>query len=313
MNRAEYLNRLIDNIFEQDIMPIFDFFEPHLSEPKIADHAQILTIRANMIDQGIKNIVSCLNKNLYSTHRGVLRSYCNSLFTNVRQFENMDYTTEPEKIVQKWKVLLLSYINLSRLIIDDEKIQRFFEQPDDFQNIILCLSTIKLEEDDIRANQEIVEIQETINQNPNDTYLVLPFHGCSFDRFKNQMKKYNTNITHVHIAGHATTSQVRFSDSGVKYETLCKHIEQHNCHFRLLFLNCCFTYEYLKQTAFPHAQTSICHETSLISETAIDASRIFYGSLVENNSIDDSWAMVQNSIEDDLYHVLPSNAFLVNL
>lgn len=257
----------------------------------------------NRVD--IKKSISCLRKKLFSNIRGLLLSYCISLFQNVQQFEKMCDTADIDKLKKKWKKVLLSYINLSRLIVDDDKIQRALSEQDANIKIILCVSTIHIENDDVRVNKEVANIQETINQNPNEAFLVIPIHGCSFEMFEKQIKRHR-NITHIHIAGHSSTSKIEFSDNGVTYKKLKNHLEKLNRHFELLFLNSCFSFEYLKEQPFPYADKSICHETELNGTTAYDASDIFYNHLFQGSSIDEAWTLVQNSIEDNLYRVLHS-------
>lgn len=302
MTREEFLERLNDNIFADEIMPIFDFFECHLYEDTMMDLNSIIAIRDNINNNDIKSKISCLRKALYQNIRGLLLSYCISLFQNVQQFIRMVNSEDFNKLKQKWKKVLLSYINLSRLIVDDDKIQRALSDQDATIKIILCVSTIHIENDDVRVNKEVANIQDIINQNPNDAFLVIPIHGCSFEMFENQIKRYN--ITHIHIAGHSSTSKIEFSDNGVTYKKLQNHIEKLNRHFELLFLNCCFSFEYIKELPFPYSDKSICHETELNGTTAYDASDIFYTHMFQGNSIDEAWTMVQNSIEDNLYHVL---------
>ncbi len=304
MTREEFLEKLNDNIFTEKIMPIFDFFECHLYEDTILDLNSIIAIIDNLNNNNIKNTISCLRKTLFQNMRGLLLSYCISLFENVRQFIDMRNTGDFDKLIQKWKKVLLSYINLSRLIVDDHKIQRALSIQDASINIILCISTIHIENDDVKVNKEVANIQDTINQNPNEAFLVIPIHGCSFEMFEKQIQRYN--ITHIHIAGHSSASKIEFSDNGVTYKKLRNHIEKLNRHFKLLFLNCCFTFEYLNELPFLYSDKSICHEAELNGTTAYDVSHIFYTNLFQGSSIDEAWSMVQNSIEDNQYHVLSS-------
>lgn len=302
MTREEFLENLSNNLFTDEIMPIFDFFESHLYDDKLSNLDSFISIIDSLNRVDIKKSISFLRKKLFNNIRGLLLTYCVSLFQNVQQFEKMRNTADVDKLKQKWKKVLLSYINLSRLIVDDNKIQRSLLQQDNSIKIILCLGTIQIENDDVRVNKEIANIQEIINQSPNDTYLVIPIHGCSFQQFEKQIQRYN--ITHIHIAGHSSEEKIEFSDNGVTYKRFLNHIKKLDRHFELLFLNCCFTYEYLDMQPFPYSDKTICHETELNGTTAYDASDIFYTHLFQGSQIDGAWTMVQNSIEDNLYHVL---------
>lgn len=302
MTREEYEERLDGNTFKDDILPIFDFFEIHLDDEKKPDLDYIINRKNSITRLEISNTISNLLHNLYIHKREILISYCWSLLRNVQQFEKMDNDENVENRIIKWKKCLLSYINLSRVIIDEAKIEECLAKPTVSQKIVLCVSTIKLENDDIRVNEEIADIQETNNLTPNSDYLVLPIHGCSFDQFKTRLKK--NHITHIHIAGHANSSKLFFSDAPVKYDRFCNHIQQLNYQYELLFLNCCQTFEYLLNKAFPYSNESICHETDLDSTIAIDASQIFYTELFNGLSIKDSWNGVLNSLGVNSYHLL---------
>ena len=304
MTREEYSEKVNGSFFEADILSLYDFFENYLLGERITEPDIIAQIKQEVINYQIKELTAHLMHDLHTNGRKILRSYCNSLYTNIRNFIKED---NDEKQIKIWRVLLLSYINLSRLIVDDDKIQRFLLQPNNSQKIILCVSTIKLDEDDIKVNEEIAHIQELINEHPNTSYLVLPIHGCSFDQFKNRIKSYR--ITHVHIAGHTINSKtikIQFSDSGVKFSTFHKYVNEYNRHFEVLFLNCCSTYEYIERTPFPFSDISICHETEVNGITAYDASHAFYTNLFNDIPAEESWNAVRNSIEDNLYHILHS-------
>ena len=291
MTKEEYLERLGDNTFKDFIVPIFDFFEKYLDNDNTQAPDHIDTIQNNMKTQEIRHKIALLLGKLYREKRRMLIYFCWSLLTNVHQFEKMDNEVDNDKRMKKWKKCGYSYINLSRNLTYDLQIQEQLQKKPEHQKIVLCASMVILEEDDIRVNEEIDNIQV---HSKSSTYLVIAIHGCSFDQFKNRIRK--NHITHIHIAGHANDTQLEFSDAPVRYKRFCNHIQQLNFHCELLFLNCCKTYEYLQKKSFPHSDNSICHEDDLIPTTALDASYIFYANLFSGLSINDSWNGINNSL-----------------
>lgn len=91
------------------------------------------------------------------------------------------------------------------------------------------------------------------------------------------------------------------------YEKLCEKLcEKTKRKRKLIFLNCCHTYEYVNCSAIPISEFSIVHEESVNSNVAFQFSQTFYSELWKVGNISSSWRIAK-SVESPLkYKMLMS-------
>lgn len=300
MTENEYYNLLEGNKFKDNMIHIFNFFEPYCDAYKEMNINELNEVRQNMRKKNINIYVKDLGGDFHKNSVSIMKPYINSLSQNVNHF--MGNKTNNITNV-KWKKILYSYINVSRAIIDIEEINLLIQNNcPKGEQLVFAGALVKIEEDDIKVNDEIDKMVITLKDS--EKYFVFPSHGCSTDVFKSLMKKYRFDI--IHLAGHCGKGKngrrfISFSDSNMLYATLCKEIKK---GMQLVFLNCCSTYEYVNKCCIPNANRSIVHKNEVVGKLALKASIYFYTCLNKSQNIDTSWDEMCKKVKDDKYYFL---------
>ena len=251
----------------------------------------------NVIIQQISHFGTKLTK----ARRKIIRTFIPSLQTNVRHYSQIDINKDTEKAVRKKNLVLLSYLNVSRVLFEDTRIETFFEKKGPSANIVLCAATMPLYGDEIGANEEIDRIKDLSLYS--DDYLVIPLHACSFQTFKTFLE--NNTVGYIHLAGHGDDQKLVFVDTSKGPRALAQMMSNNHLHFQLVFLNCCKTYLFASPVLLPYADVTICYEFDLDPMTAKDVSEVFYRSLFLGDKVPDAWDSVDISRGTAGYYYLP--------
>lgn len=294
MTLEEFNQRMKGNIFYQELLPIFNCLEIHLG---FLYGAEELTPEqfGDLLEQSdVCNLVRVLGGKISDHNRELYDSAHRSLRSHIHQFSQIKTSLKIRKI-------LLAYINLSRLIFEDRKIEEFKNAHHDTGKVIFCVSLPRVEEDNIGTIPETNQIRRYSLDCSN--YLVIPEIACSFGSFMTQIKKHAFHI--VHLAGHGSEEKLFFSDAGVKYATFINKMGQIGKNFDLIFLNCCDSYSYVHQKRCSYSDATICYDGALAQDRAYDVGTTFYQSLfLNNNGITGAWETTNNSSEISGYHLL---------
>ena len=304
MTIEEYHSMMKDNMFKDAFEPIFVFFEPFIDRNHTRHQKErIFEFRKRLLTENMIGKVSDFGKLLTKNKRKLIRSYVPPLSTNMRNLVNMnesDIQSDLQKATNKEKIILLYYLNLSRMVFEDLKIQALFADGRKPKHIILCVGMVKLKEDDIMVNEEINHIKAlTISS---DSYLVIPYNGCTFDVFKTALNRHKPEA--VHLAGHGDTKKIYFADAPVRYETFKNHISKLEVTSNLYFLNCCDTFSYVNKSTLPFSGVTVCFDGVLNAAKACDTSESFYRFLLFGKSLYDAWKSTEISKNTEGYHLL---------
>ena len=298
MIRNRFVKAMTENIFKDDMLPVFDFFEPYCLGNKKEDISDLELLKSKLEPNGsVAQSLSKLQKHLYTEQRKIIMPYMKSLRAHISQFRKMDIKEDIDKAILKKKKILITYMSLSRLILSDAQIQKKYDENSDIKTI-LCVGLINIEKDDIRVNDEIVKIQN-ISMGTHE-FLVIPIQGCNFNLFEKQLK--SNKFDYVHIAGHCDGKKLYFSDEGVTNKKFFKHMRDLNTDYQLLFLNCCKSYEYVNNYIQDFKSKNIQYDGILESIKANEVGTLFYESLFLNKGcISQAWENVKNSCDTNGY------------
>ena len=302
MEKETYRQRLKSSEFEEVITPIFDFFEPFINQKsKFKENInenyndeEILYYYNKLIEKNIGVSISALRKKVSTEKYVAMRSFVLSLQRNTTQFlSNKKYRSRV-----KWKKILNSYINVSRFVLENEKIQRLRDGfPDVGQQLVVAMSLIDLKEDDIKANDEIQKICDLFKDNPN--VIVVPIHGTILDRFP--------TLSMIHLAGHTYQNSrgqvlLRFVDSNMTFVRFSNFIS--NYSFHCSFLNCCSTSEFVSDSYLLNSEHYILHRGKVSSTVAYDFAQNFYTVISSGGVLDHAWNLaVLNCNENPLNYL----------
>ncbi|MCK3881661.1 hypothetical protein HCC13_04655 [Streptococcus suis] len=303
MEKETYRERLNSPDFEEVILPVFDFFEPFIhqelkfneSEDKNYSEESVLEYYQMLVEQNIRESISVLRKKVSSEDYVAMRSFVLSLQQNTIQF----LTNEKYRSRVKWKKILNSYINVSRIFLEKEKIQLLQDGfPVEGQQIVLAMSLIDLQDDNIKANDEIQNICNLFKNDPN--VIVVPIHGCSTDVFRTILDRFPL-LNIIHLAGHTYTKPngeilLTFVDSNMTFIKFRNWISNHR--FSCSFLNCCSSLEFALGSRLQNSNFSILHRGQVVSSIAYDFSEHFYTVISSGGDFNGAWqAAVKNCTE----------------
>lgn len=112
-------------------MPIFDFFEQYIDSKSnsqenedVYSDDEILTIYEMLVEQKILDKISSLRSNISSDSYTVAKSFVLSFQQNTSQF----VASEKFRSRVKWKKILNSYVNVSRILLEGEKTTESFSR-----------------------------------------------------------------------------------------------------------------------------------------------------------------------------------------
>lgn len=318
MLEEEFLSMVEDVELKETVTPIFRFFEPNvnkkLNKPsdnemettfddlhdEKQDESYLFEYRKKMIDNKINEKISSLRKQVRTKNYDVLESLVISLQTNTNQFMMKDkYITS-----KKMKKILYSYINMTRIMPNIEKLEAIRKGADKITKVLLGLSLVDINNDTIRANDEVDSITKIMQNNL--YYVVLPMHGCTVTIFETILKKF-PNIDIIHVTGHGIITkkdiQLKFVGNTVKYSGFKNLTKKHQ--FSLAFLNCCYTLEFTGGFKISNTSYSILHEDKVYVQASYSFAENFYTMFNYNQHIVKSWdCAVQNCNENPLKYTL---------
>lgn len=287
MREIEYIELIADNKFKEHIMPIFQKLEIYLDDKTEFSVDLLDEIRALLNDYELRGHISAIIKEAKADKSQILGTYAYSLQRNVTGYikmENSELNVRRKKLAK----LLLSYINVTRYIIDYNTIEELINRgPQNGEKLVLALGLVKIDEDDIKVNTEIDHIVELSRQNP--MYFVIPIYGCSTNVFATINEKTHADI--IHIAGHGANCSngktvICFTDANMTFDRLCKKIQPPQ---EIIFLNCCNTYEYVGKKPISIADSSIVHDGSVSASIALDFSDNFYTTFLQTGNLNTAW------------------------
>jgi hypothetical protein len=285
----------------EELLSIFDFFEPFVEANENRPEINFARIRDDMVERDILRTISHIWQ---ENDRSISRPFINSFRWNARQFVEQNQTTRSQI---KWKKVLYAYINTSRFFYQDIReidniIANGFPHGEE---IIFAVGLVDIENDKISVIPEINDIIDSARRD--SKYYVLPAFGCTIDVFGSIMKKYK--IENVHLAGHCNNDNNKKeyrlifldNDKGVSYQKFCMRL---NGIERLVFLNCCNTYELVGYKAISNVVVSIVHEGLVGSSFAKDTATSFYKELIDTKDMDKAWNSILNIETPFKYHCL---------
>lgn len=198
-----------------------------------------------------------------------------------------------------------SYINVSRIFLENEKIQLLQSGvPVEFEQIILAMSLIDSQEDNIKANDEIQNICDLFTNNPN--VIVVPIHGCSTDVFRTILDRFPI-LNIIHLAGHTDTKTngevlLSFVDSNMTFKKFSNWIS--NRRFHCSFLNCCSTAEFVSNLDSLYSDCSILHSGQVESTVAYEFAKHFYTVISRDGYCNLAWEVaIKNCTEEPLNYI----------
>ena len=298
MTEKTFTECMAENIFKDEMLPIFEFFEPYCSRNKKEDVLSLELFKHELGSNGkVEQSLSQLQKHLYAEQRKIIMSYMKSLRAHIQYFRKLDIKEDINKAILKKKKILIAYMTLSRLILSDVQIQQKYDENSDIKTI-LCVGLIDIEKDDIKVNDEIIKIQN-ISMNTRN-FLVIPIQGCSFNLLEKQLKR--NKFDYVHIAGHCDGNKLYFSDEGVTNYKFFKHINNLKSYYQLWFFNCCKSYDYVYNYTQDFKSKIIGYDGILDSFKALEVGTLFYEALFMNKGyISQAWENVENSCDTQGY------------
>lgn len=302
MQEQEYIRLIENNILKEHIMPIYNAFEKYIENEidysSISVFNEVLTIVQN---ESLGFHLSEIRKVSSKEKSSIMKTYVASMQRNIADYKKVSNSSISVR-TGKLKKLLCSYINVSRYVIDYEKLEQIISAgPRNGEKIILAIGLVSIEDDDIKVNDEINYMVDSVRNSAN--YFVIPIYGCSTNVFSRILQKVNADI--VHIAGHGIAfgrkKVICFTDSNMTYSKLCEKIASRK---DLIFLNCCNTYEFVNNTSIPIATKTIVHEREVDAYIALQFSRSFYEHLWISGDVNQSWNVARNVENPLLYHYM---------
>ena len=287
MKETEYIELLSDNKLKEHIVPLFMLLEKYV-EYKTEYSIDLLNeVNALLNNDEIQIHISSIIKEAKNDKSGILGTYAHSLQRNVIGYIKME-NSEPSVRRRKLAKLLLSYINVTRYIIDYNTIEELINRgPQNGEKLVLALGLVKIDEDDIKVNTEIDHIVELSRQNP--MYFVIPIYGCSTNVFATINEKIHADI--IHIAGHGAKCSngktvICFTDANMTFDRLCSKIQPRQT---IIFLNCCNTYEFVRESPISISDNSIVHAGSVSASIALNFSDNFYATFLQTDNLNTAW------------------------
>ena len=302
MREIEYIELIADNKFKEHIMPIFQKLEKYLDVKTEFSVDLLDEIRALLNDYELRGHISAIIKEAKADKSQILGTYALSLQSNVTGYIKME-NSEQNVRRKKLAKLLLSYINVTRYIVDYNTIEELINRgPQNGEKLVLALGLVNIDEDDIKVNTEIDRIVELSRLN--DNFFVIPIYGCSTNVFAKITQQIHSSI--IHMAGHGIHTNkgrtaICFVDSHMSFSRLCEKIATRK---ELIFLNCCNTYEYIEMSPIPVSDHALVHEGDVRSNVAYSFCESFYSTLWQTDNLNAAWDAAKTTEEPLKYHLL---------
>lgn len=269
---------------------------------------QILEIKGNRILGAVDKLNKFAIENEYLT----LKSLSYSLLTNLTQFvdENRKFRT-----ATKWRKIVNSYISVTLVIQELHEIE-LVRNGKSNKSVIISLGLVDFEDVEIKVSQEIQKIIDLVRayNNNNNDFVVVPVYGCTTNIFYTLLRDF-PNIKILHIAGHGGIANngkgyIQFSDINMKYPAFCNELKKFPQYLDVIFLNCCYSYEFVDKNKVVISNETIAHADKLYDPIAIDFSNHYFSQLfssnLNSNSFTKAWQTAsQNCTENPMnYHRL---------
>ncbi|HEM5964280.1 TPA: hypothetical protein U2B31_002007 [Streptococcus suis] len=301
MEEDIFRRKLKNPAIEETIMPIFDFFEQYIDSKsnsqeneKVYSDDEILTIYEMLVEQKILDKISSLRSKISSDSYTVAKSFVLSFQQNTSQF----VASEKFRSRVKWKKILNSYVNVSRILLEGEKLQSLLAGLHENQRLILAMSLIDPQDDKIKADAEIQRICELFESDPD--IIVIPIHGCTTNVFKTILEKI-PRINMLHLAGHTCTNSrgevlMSFVDSNMTFGKYSNWISSHI--FEVSFYNCCSTLEFVRNHYSLNSMRKILHSGKVGSQVAYNFSEDFYSSISAGQDFNMAWSTASGNCNE---------------
>lgn len=268
---------------------------------------QISEIKSNSILDSVTRLNRFAIRNNYLT----LKSLSYSLLTNLTQFvDNSKFRT-----ATKWRKVVNSYISITLVAQELNEIELVRNGLSDKQ-VIISLGLVDYEDVKIKASVEIQKIIDLVRiyNNTNNNFVIVPIYGCTTNVFYSLLKDF-PNIQILHIAGHggivnSGKGYIQFSDANMGFHAFCQKLAQFNNYFNVIFLNCCYSYEFVQGRKVIRSDETIVHTDRLYDPIAIDFSNHYFSQLfssyLDSKSLINAWQTAsQNCTENPMnYHRL---------
>ena len=272
---------------------------------------QISEIKSNSILDSVTRLNRFAIRNNYLT----LKSLSYSLLTNLTQFvDNSKFRT-----ATKWRKVVNSYISITLVAQELNEIELVRNGLSNKQ-VIISLGLVDYEDVKIKASVEIqkiidlVRIYNNTNNNTNNNFVIVPIYGCTTNVFYSLLKDF-PNIQILHIAGHggivnSGKGYIQFSDANMGFHAFCQKLTQFNNYLNVIFLNCCYSYEFVQGRKVIGSDETIVHTDRLYDPIAIDFSNHYFSQLFSSymgsDSLINAWQTAsQNCTENPMnYHRL---------
>jgi len=255
-------------------------------------YKQISEIKSNFIKDYVTELNRYAKKNNYLT----LKSLSYSLLTNLTQFVD---GKENYRTATKWRKILNSYISVTYIVQVFNEIELVRNSHSNIP-VILSLGLVDYNDVEIKASEEIqkiIDLVKTYNNDNNYNFVIIPVHGCTTNVFYKLLKDL-PNIQILHIAGHggivnSGKGYIQFSDANMSYPTFCEKLTEFDKDLNVLFLNCCYSYEFVEGRKVDRSNETIAHIDKLYDPIAIDFSNHYFtqlfSSCLNSNSLTNAW------------------------
>lgn len=298
MTRSEYAHLISNSRLKEPLLKLFDIFEIYCIESPIKTQEQLTQMYQALKSKDISAILKELRSYINDMNLKIMLPYMDSLNQNISQFITRNMITET-----KWKKIINSYINVSRLAIDAEKIEKIIKDgcPNN-EKIIIAISMIDITQDDINVSKEIDDLVSTASNY--NKYWIIPAHGCSTNVFRSMVQRFKFDM--LHIAGHSSFNakskkySLLFTDSNMTYNKFKQTIPD---DLDFIFINCCNSYEFTNGEKLSICGKTIVHNNELSASIAKNFSETYYSSLFILDDLNDAWLNAIH-VENPLQYIL---------
>ena len=309
MRKKDYIELLENSKLREHILPIYNLLEKYIEPSAGFEYTPELLdeIRISLEDVELKKHITAIAKEAKLSKNSVLPTLVRSLQLNIAGYAKMDTERVASRKIKLAKILR-SYINVTRNIIGYDALQEIIQSgAQNGQKIVLAIAMLNVEDDDIKVNDEIDRIVELSGNNLDDHYFVIPIHGCTTNVFTTISERIFADI--IHICGHVDRPVpnryvLEFSDANMSYAKFCEKINLFpgaHTDRELIFLNCCYSYEYINADTIAGSRCTIAHKGPVGRNIAYDTSELFYGRYFVSPNLQYAW----NEISDPDYRKLP--------
>lgn len=267
---------------------------------------QISELKSNFILDYVAELNRFAIRNNYLT----LKTLSYSLLTNLTQFVNDDgkYRT-----ATKWRKVVNSYISVTLVAQELNEIE-LVRNGRSNKPVIISLGLVDYEDVKIKASEEIqkiIDLVRTYNNSNNNknNFVIVPIYGCTTNVFYSLLKDF-PNIQILHIAGHGGIvnngkGYIQFSDANMGYPAFYEKLIEFNEYLNVMFLNCCYSYEFVEGRKVDISNETIAHTDRVRDPIAIDFSNHYFSQLfssyLNSNSLTNAWQTAsQNCTENPM-------------